>query len=91
MATPVSSWCVFTLVIFREPIWVPASCVALVVKNPAANAGDVRDMGLTLLVKLPGERNGNPRQYSYLETYGQRSLACYSLWDHRESDMTEFL
>ena len=42
--------------------------VALVVKNPSANAGDLRDMGL-----IPesgrslGRVNGNPLQYSFLE------------------------
>ena len=46
--------------------WV--SQVALVVKNPAANAGDVRDTGLTPgWGSSPGERSGNPRQYSCLE------------------------
>ena len=37
------------------------SQVALVVKNPAANAGDTRDTGL-----IPGLGNGNPLQYSCL-------------------------
>ena len=39
-----------------------------VVKNPAANAGDTRDMGLIPgLGRSPGEGNGNPLQYSCLE------------------------
>ena len=39
-----------------------------VVKNPAANAGDTRDMGLIPeLGRSPGEGNGNPLQYSRLE------------------------
>ena len=38
------------------------------VKNPAANAGDTRDMGLIPeLGRSPGEGNGNPLQYSRLE------------------------
>ena len=38
------------------------------VKNPAANAGDTRDMGLIPgLGRSPGEGNGNPLQYSCLE------------------------
>ena len=42
--------------------------VALVVKNPPANAGDTRDMGSAPgLEKSPGEGNGNPLQYSCLE------------------------
>ena len=36
-----------------------------------------------------GERNGNPFQYSCLgNKYGQMSLAGYSPWDCKESDMT---
>ena len=40
------------------------SQVALVVKNPPANAGDIRDSGFD---PCPGERNGAPLQYSCLE------------------------
>ena len=44
-----------------------ASQVALVVKDPPANAGDIRDAGLILtLGRTPGEGNGNPLQYSCL-------------------------
>ena len=39
-----------------------ASRVALVVKNPPANAGDIRDPG-----SIPGEGNGTLLQYSCLE------------------------
>ena len=40
----------------------------LVVKNPPANAGDVRDAGLTPgLGRCPEGGNGNPLQYSCLE------------------------
>ena len=42
--------------------------VALVVKNQPANAGDVRDVGLTPgLGRSPGRGHGNPFQYSCLE------------------------
>ena len=42
--------------------------VALVVKNPPANAGDARDVGsIPGLGKSPGEGNGNPLQHSCLE------------------------
>ena len=35
--------------------------VAPVVKNPSANAGDIRDLGLTpKLGRFPGGGNGNP-------------------------------
>ena len=40
----------------------------MVVKNPPANAGDIRDTGLIPgLGRYPGEGNGNPLQYSHLE------------------------
>ena len=42
--------------------------MALVVKNPHANAGDVIDMGsIPGLGRFPAGRHGNPLQYSYLE------------------------
>ena len=42
--------------------------VALVVKNPPANAGDVRDMGLIPgSGRSPGGGHENPLQYSCLE------------------------
>ena len=44
------------------------SQVALVIKNPPANAGDVRDAGsIPGLGIPPGEGNGHPLQYSCLE------------------------
>ena len=45
-----------------------ASPVALAVKNPPANAGDLRNMGsIPGLGRSPGVGNGNPLQYSCLE------------------------
>ena len=45
-----------------------ASHVALVVKNPSANVGDLRDMGsVPGLGRSPGVEDGNPLQYSCLE------------------------
>jgi len=45
-----------------------ASQVALVVKNPPANAGDIRDaVSKPGLERSPGGGNGNPLQYSCLE------------------------
>ena len=42
--------------------------MALVFKNPPADAGDIRDTGsIPGLGRSPGERNGNPLQYSCLE------------------------
>ena len=47
---------------------VQASQVALVVKNPPANAGDVRDVGsIPGSGRSPGEGYGSPLQYSCLE------------------------
>ena len=47
-------------------IW--ASQVALVVNNPPANAGDIRDTGLIPgLERSPGEGHGNPLQFSCLK------------------------
>ena len=44
------------------------SQVALVVKNPSANAGDVRGVGsIPELGRSPGEGKGNALQYSCLE------------------------
>ena len=58
------------------------------VKNPPAN---VEDLGLIPgLGRSPGGGHGNPLQYSCLENpYGQRGLAGYSPWGHKESDTTE--
>ena len=53
--------------------------VALVVKNPAINAGDVRDAGLIPgLGRSPGGGHGNPLQYSCLEN-PMESGACHGV------------
>ena len=58
---------------FRPPT---DSQVALVVKNPPANAGDIRDTGLIPgSGRSPGGGNGNTLQYSYLENPTDRG-AC---------------
>ena len=45
-----------------------ASLVALVVKNPPASAGDIREVGsIPALGRSPGGGQGNPLQYSCLE------------------------
>ena len=51
--------------------------VVPVVKNPPANAGDVRDLGsIPGLGRSPGEGHGHPLQYSCLDNpHGQKSLA----------------
>ena len=59
-------------------------------KESACNAGDPGSIPGS--GRYPGERNGNPLQYSRLENpHGQRSLAGYSPWGHKKSDMTERL
>ena len=57
------------------------------VNNPPAH---VRDVGLMPgLGRSLGEGNGNPLQYSSGKAYGQRSLAGYCPWGHKESGTTE--
>ena len=59
-------------------------------KESACNVGDpgsILGSG-----RSPGGGNGNPFQYSCLENpHGQGSLAGYSPWNHKESNMTERL
>ena len=67
-----------------------ASQMALVVKNPPANAEDMRDAG-----SIPGlgrslEEGMQPTPvFLPGESHGQRSLAGYSPWGCKESDTTE--
>ena len=57
-------------------------------KESACNAkdlGSIPGYGRSI-----GGRHGNPLQYSCLEnSHGQRSLAGYSPWSFKDSDMTE--
>ena len=44
------------------------TCLLLVVKNPSASAGDIRDSGsIPGSGRSPGRGHGNPLQYSCLE------------------------
>jgi len=65
--------------------------VALVVKNPPANAGDIKDMGSTSgSGRSPGGEHGNSVQCSYLENPMEREVySGYSPWGRKESDMPE--
>jgi len=67
------------------------SQVVLVVKNPSANAGDIRDTGLIPgLGRSPEGGHGNPLQYSCPENTMDRG--AWQATVHRgckESDMTE--
>ena len=52
-----------------------ASQVVLVVKNPPANTGDIRDVGLSPgLGRSPGGGYSNPVQYSCLDNPMDRGL-----------------
>ena len=67
-----------------------ASQVALVVKNPPANAGDVRDVDLIPgLGRSPVEGHGNPLQYCCLEN--PMDIGSWQAIVDRvsQSDMTE--
>ena len=61
--------------------------MALVVKNPPASAGDVRDVGSIPVSKIsPGKGNGN----SCLENpMGRRAWWATIPWGRKESDMAK--
>ena len=56
-------------------------------KESACNVGDL--CSIPELGRYPGEGNNYPLQYSAGEFHGQRSLAGYCSWGHKESDTTE--
>ena len=67
-----------------------ASQVAIVVRNPPANAGDAGDSGsIPGLVRSPGGEHGNPLQYSCLENPMGREALRATVNRVAESDMTE--
>ena len=60
--------------------------MALVVKNPLANAGDIRSW----VGKISWRRKWQPTSvFLSGESHGQRRLPGYSPWGHQELDMTE--
>ena len=66
-----------------------ASQVVLVVKNLPVNAGDIKDASsVPGLGRFPGEGNGNPLQYSYLENPTDRGTQRATV-QGIESDTTE--
>ena len=72
----------------KDRLW--ASQVAPVVKNPPANAGDMRCGFNPWPGRSLGEGNGNPLQYSCLEkSHVQKSLVGYSPQGCKQLDMTE--
>ena len=57
-------------------------------KESACSAGDLDS--IPELGRSPRGGHGNPLQYSCLKNpHGQESMAAYSPWGHKESDMTE--
>ena len=60
------------------------------VKNLPADAGNIGDVGLIPgSGRSPGGGHGNPLIFLPGESHGQRRLAGYGPWGHKESDMTE--
>ena len=62
----------------------------LVVKNPSANVGDVRDPGsIPEWGRSPGGGHGSPLQHSCLENRMDRGVWQATVQTGTESDMTE--
>ena len=71
---------------------VPASKVALMIKDLPVNAGDISDTGsIPRSGRSLGEGNANPLQYSFLENPHGQSLVGYSPWGRKELYRTERL
>ena len=71
-------------------IYPGASQVALVVKNPPANAGDVRDPGsIPGSGRFPRGGHGNPLQYSCLANPMDRGSWWAKSIGSQESDTTD--
>ena len=62
------------------------------VKNPPANAGNVRYAGsIPEPERSSGEGNGNPFQYSCLgDSMEEEPGRLHSTWDNKESNATEY-
>ena len=67
-----------------------AALVAIVVRNPPANAGDIREVGsIPVLGRSPGGGHGNSLQYSCLENPMDRGAWQTIVHGVAESDTTE--
>ena len=81
---------IFNLI--RNSVEGEGSFEALVIKNPPASEGDMRDSGsIHGLGTSPGVGNSTVARSSILtwEIHGQKSLVGYSQWGCKESDTTE--
>ena len=74
--------------LLANPIYLSGFSGGSMVNNPPANVGD--EGSIPGSGKSPGEGNGN-LVFLPGKPYGQRSLAGYSPWGHKESDTTEWL
>ena len=64
--------------------------MVLVVKNPPANAGDIREVSSSLGGEDPLEEEMATHSSTLAgESHGQRSLVGYSPWGPKESDATD--
>ena len=72
------------------PLRSGVSQVVLVVRNPPANAGDIRDVSsIPPVGKVSWRRAWQPTPlFLPGECHGQGTLAGYSPWAHKESDIT---
>ena len=71
------------------PLWFTYLHVALMVKNPHANAGDMRFESDPWVGKIPWRRAWQPTAvFLPGESHGQRSLVGYSPRGHKELGTT---